>query len=201
LVNNRTQYEKDVDNNLLISLSKGDKNAFSALYHSFKSRVYRIVFAYLNNAEDTEEVVQDVFLKLYQSAHHFHAQCSASTWIYRIAVNKSLDKLRFNRAKMRFAFITSLFDMSNGELMEIEDPSHHGIDAEKRENLKILLKALEKVPIQQRTALVLTQIEELSGKETAIIMNVTAKAVEGLIQRGKANLKKVLEKIYDDQRK
>jgi len=183
---------------LLIELSKGNKEAFTKLYHLSKSRVFRIAIGYFADVEDAEEVTQDIFLKIFNSAARFKNECSASTWIYRIAVNKCLDRLRFQNAKKRFAFLTSIFAEDNDYVKEIGDLTHHGIEADRQEDVKVLLKALDKIPVQQRTALVLTQIEELSGKEAAAVMDVTPKAIEGLITRGKANLKRRLDFFYDE---
>ena len=72
---------------------------------------------------------------------------------------------------------------------------------EQAQNMTILFGIIDTIPEKQKTAFILTQIEDLSQKETAAIMNITRKAVESLVQRAKNNLKKELEKIYPDRRR
>ncbi|MBC7914959.1 MAG: RNA polymerase sigma factor [Pyrinomonadaceae bacterium] len=191
--------EKD----LLSKISDGNKKAFKEFYMLFKDRVFSIAFSYLRQTEDAEEITQDVFVEINRSAGFFDNRSSVNTWVYKIVVNKSLDKLRYLKAKKRFAFISFIFgnDIDNSLKNNIPDTSHHGFEADKKESIGILLSAINRLPESQKTAIILTQIELLKGKEAAEIMNVTPKAVEGLIQRGKSNLKRQLEKIYNTQGK
>lgn len=172
---------------LINAIVQGDKKAFDTLYRSFREKVFRTAFHYLQHTQEAEEAVQDVFVEVYRSAPAFHFKSSLSTWIYRITVNKCLDRLRYRQAKKRFAFITHFFQHD-----------HPGAPAvapvEANEDNKMLYAAIDKLPGNQKTALILTQIEELSIKETAAIMKTTAKAVESLTQRAKNNLRKFLIK-------
>ena len=190
------------EQDLLSKIANADPKACAAFYMLFKDRVFSTVYSYLRQAEETEEVTQDVFIEIYRSARFFNARSSVSTWVYKITINKSLDKLRYLKAKKRFAFLTSRLSTDEDESFKnnIPDTTHHGLDADKKESLGILLAAIDRLPENQKTALILTQLELLKGKEAADIMGVSAKAVEGLIQRAKSNLKKELEKIYNRQR-
>jgi RNA polymerase sigma factor (sigma-70 family) len=186
---------------LLTGITGADKKAFAQFYHIFKDRVFNVAFGYLRQIQDAEEITQDVFIEIHRSAKHFKGTSSVNTWVYKITVNKCLDKLRHQRAKKRFAFLAAAFRDDETSSLDIPDHTHHGLEADKKESLGILLFALDKLPVSQKTALILTQLELLKGKEVAEIMGVTPKAVEGLIQRGKINLKKELEKIFGNRGK
>ena len=190
------------DKELLERVILGDRKSFTALYNKFHPQVFKTAFGYFNNNFDADEIVQDVFIEVHRSAKRFNHKSGLSTWIYRITVNKSLDKLRFQKSAKRFSFFSAiLFDKDNTLTENIADTSNHGLDADNKELEKIIRKAMDTLPETQRTAFILTQVEDLSGKEAAEIMKTTGKAVESLIQRAKANLRKKLSKIYDNRRK
>ena len=190
------------DKELLERVILGDRKSFTALYDKFYPQVFKTAFGYLNNNFDADEIVQDVFIEVHRSAGRFNHKSGLSTWIYRITVNKSLDKLRFQKSAKRFSFFSAIrFNEDNRLTENIADTSNHGLDADNKELEKIIRKAMDTLPETQRTAFILTQVEDLSGKEAAEIMKTTGKAVESLIQRAKANLRKELGKIYDNRRK
>lgn len=190
------------DKELLERIILGDRKSFTALYNKFHPQVFKTAFGYFNNNFDADEIVQDVFIEVHRSAKRFNHKSGLSTWIYRITVNKSLDKLRFQKSAKRFSFFSAiLFDKDNTLTENIADTSNHGLDADNKELEKIIRKAMDTLSETQRTAFILTQVEDLSGKEAAEIMKTTGKAVESLIQRAKANLRKKLSKIYDNRRK
>lgn len=190
------------DKELLEKVVAGDRKSFNALYDKFQSQVFRTAFGYFQNTSDAREIVQDVFVEVYRSAGRFNNMSNLSTWLYRITVNKSLDRLRFQKSAKRFSFFSAIFLDENSKLRDsIPDDSDHGIETDQKESEKIIHQAMNKLSAAQKTAFVLTQVDDLSGKEAAEIMNTTSKAVESLIQRAKANLRKELGKIYDNRRK
>jgi RNA polymerase sigma factor (sigma-70 family) len=159
----------------------------------FKDRVYNIALGYLQNAEDAEEIVQDVFVEVFNAAHTFKGQSSISTWIYRIAVNKCLDALRYRKRKKRFALIVNLFKQDFAEAKHGNPHFEHpGILLENKEKSALLFAAIDTLPEQQKTAFVLSYVEELPQKEVAEILGISVKAVESLIQRAKGKLRKEL---------
>jgi len=187
---------------ILQRMLDGDTAAFRELYDLFYQRVYNTCLLYLQQVPEAEEAVQDVFLELYQSAAKFRADASLTTWIYRIAVNKCLDRLRYKQRQKRFAFLTSIFHRDTGELLhDMPVPQHPGIVLEQKENTAVLYAAIRQLPDNQQTAFILKQAEGLPQKEIAQIMGVTEKAVEALLQRAKANLRQKLGDFFEKRRK
>lgn len=183
---------------LLFHTSNGDKTAFRQLYDLFKDRVYNTCVSYLQQVNDAEEVTQDVFVEVYNAAGSYKGNASVSTWIYRIAINKCLDKMRYNNRQKRFTFLVSLFKHDTGELHhDPPDFVHPGVSLEQKEKSRILFNAMQQLPENQKTAFVLKQIEGLSQKEIAAIMDLGEKAVESLMQRAKSNLRNILSDFYD----
>lgn len=182
---------------LLQAIVSGDEKAFRQFYYLFKDRVYNTCLAHLQNASDAEEITQDVFVDIYRRAAEFKGTAAVSTWVYRITVNKCIDRMRYNGRQRRFAFITSLFSSKDGSLMH--DPGdfiHPGVLAENKERSRLLFAAIRKLPLNQQTAFILKQVEGLSQKEVASAMELSEKAVESLIQRAKGNLRNVLGEIH-----
>ncbi|MEZ4966829.1 MAG: RNA polymerase sigma factor [Saprospiraceae bacterium] len=183
---------------LLERIAGGDENALSELYDVFHQRVYNTALGFLQHVEDAEEITQDVFVEIYRSAGRFQGNSSVSTWIYRIAVHRCLDRLRYKKRKRRFAFFSSLMGMNVPDPPDFEDP---GVQMEKRENARILYKAIDTLPATQKTAFLLSFVEDLPRQEIADIMQVSLKALESLLQRAKANLRKNLDPYYPGRRK
>lgn len=184
---------------LIQQIAARSQQAFRLLYDMYSTRVYNTCLVYLQNVEEAEEATQDVFMEVHHAAARFEGKSSVTTWIYRIAVNKSLDRIRYRKRQKRFAFISSLFNRDTGELMH--DPAHFdhpGILAENREQAAKLFAAIKQLPESQQTAFILRQVEGLPQKEIAAIMDIGEKAVESLIQRAKANLRKHLAGILND---
>jgi len=174
-----------VNSEILIGLvAKGDERAFNELYHTYKDDIYKLSFYYLQNKEDAEDALQEIFVTVYKRAATFRSDARFSTWLYRIAVNKCLDKLKYLKARKRLAMLTHFFHA----------PAVADNTVYTEEELSLLQNAIDKLLPQQKTALILTQIQELSLNETAAIMNISSKAVESLTQRAKANLRKKLKK-------
>jgi len=162
---------------------------FNELYEEYKDMVYNLSLTYVQNAEDSEEITQDVFLKVYQHLNNFEKRASIKTWIYRITINKSLDFIKAQKAKKRFSFLSTLFKTDSVEIItKTSDFNHPGIQLENKEAVEKLFYLINKLPYNQKTALVLKVMESLSQKEIAKIMKLSEKAVESLLSRAKKNL-------------
>lgn len=181
--------------------NKPNEYSLQQLVETYKRLVFNTAINFLQHREEAEDITQEVFIEVYQSLSKFKEQSTISTWIYRITVNKCLDHLRAKKRQKRFGFLTSLFHPESGEVLaEISHFDHPGIKIEKKEKVRFLFKAIEGLPENQKTAFILWHIEELPQKEIAEIMQSSVKAVESLLQRAKANLRKELEKIYPERR-
>jgi RNA polymerase sigma-70 factor (ECF subfamily) len=182
------------DETLIISaLRNGNTNAIEQFVDEYKSRVYNTVLGMVHNAEDAEELAQDVFVKALQTIETFKGDAKLSTWLYRIAVNKSLDHIKKGQRKKRFAFLVSI--NSGSEDSPAPNPAsfiHPGWQLENKELGQQLFKAIDQLADKQKTALTLNKIEGLSYEQTAEVMEVTVSSVESLIFRARQNLKKLM---------
>jgi RNA polymerase sigma-70 factor (ECF subfamily) len=178
---------------IIQAIGKGNDQAFSMLYERYSERVYNTALSYTKNAEDAEEIAQDVFVKIYKSAATFKGNSTLKTWIYRIVVNTSLNYLKKNNR-------LTLFKSTLNDSQSINF-DHPGVLLENKENASILYKAMDCLPSAQQTAFILSFIEYLPRQEVANIMETSLKAVESLLQRAKNNMRSELEKVYPHRRK
>jgi RNA polymerase sigma factor (sigma-70 family) len=185
---------------LIEQLKLKDEKAFKTIVDTWQDMVYNTVLGIVQNAEDAEDVSQEVFIQVYESIQNFKGDSKFSTWIYRIAITKSLDLLRRKKRKKRFAFIQSLFGKNDELLNDPPDFFHPGVAAENKENAAVLFKAIAELPENQQTAFVLSKIEGLSYQEVSEVMQMTEASVDSLLHRAKTNLRKTLGDYYQNSR-
>jgi RNA polymerase sigma factor (sigma-70 family) len=162
------------------------------LYITYHQMVYNVAMQYVQNIEDAEEITQDVFVKINDKLHTFKNQATIKTWIYRIAINTSLDFIKAKKSKKRWFFLTALSLNNEDRKIEVLHFNHPGVVLEQKEELETIFAAINQLPDKQKTIIILLKIEHKSQAETAEIMNITTKAVEGLFHRAKINLQKIL---------
>ena len=179
------------ENELIQALREGSESAFAELVHAYGGRIYNTALSFLQNAEDAEELAQDVFVAVHRGIHSFRSEAGLSTWLYRITVSRSLDRLRQRKRRAR-----TLFGFLGRPKDEAPDFDHPGVLAEQKENAALLFRAVRTLPAQQQAAFLLRKTEGLSQDEIAQILETTVSAVESLLQRARANLRKTLEHHY-----
>ena len=175
---------------LISQLKLGDEQAFKQLVTKYQDMVYNTALGLLQHQSDAEDIAQEVFIQVYRSIHQFKGEAALSTWLYRIAVTKSLDFLRSKKRKKRFGFISSIFGHDNQPLYEPPDFHHPGVTLDKKEDAALLFKLIDQLPENQKTAFVLNKLEDLAYAEIATIMKTTESAVDSLLQRARQNLRK-----------
>lgn len=181
---------------LIELLKQKDRAAFKIIVETWQGMVYNTALGILQNAEDAEDVTQEAFIQVFESVSFFKGESKFSTWVYRITVSKAMDHIRKKKRKKRFAFIQSLYGKNDKPLVDPPDFFHPGVKMENKENAAILFKAMEQLPPNQKSAFVLNKVEGLSYNEIGEVMKITESAVDALLHRAKANLKKILKEYY-----
>lgn len=186
---------------LIQGLRKGDEAAFNFLVKNYQDRVYNTAIGIVQNAEDAEDVAQEVFIQVFRSIHSFKAESKLSTWIYRITTTRALDLLRTRKSKKRFGFLQRLFGDNNEMLYELPDFNHPGVAMDRKENAASLFKAINQLPENQKIAFTLHKLEDLSYQEISEIMQTSVAAVESMMHRAKQNLRKILTETIGPKNK
>lgn len=184
------------------ALKAGGEDAFRVMVNTFQDRVFNTCLGFLENREEAEDAAQETFMEVYRSLRNFREEAKLSTWIYRIAVSKSLLAIRKKRRKKRFALFVRQPD--EGGIMEspgnMDATNHPLAQLENNERAEILYMAMGKLAESQRVAFTLNKIEGLRYKEIAEVMNVSLSSVESLVHRAKINLQKRLYAYYKNER-
>jgi len=186
---------------LIQGLRNGDEAAFKFLVKNYQDRVYNTAIGIVQNAEDAEDVAQEVFIQVFRSIHSFKEESKLSTWIYRITTSRALDLLRSRKSKKRFGFLQCVFGDSNETLYEVPDFNHPGVTLDQKENATLLFKAISQLPENQKIAFTLHKLEDLSYQEISEIMKTSVAAVESIMHRAKQNLRKILTGAIEPKNK
>lgn len=161
---------------------------FESIFSAYQKMVFNLALHYVQQVEDAEEITQDVFVKVHQNLNSFQGNSDMSTWIYRIAINQSLDFIKAKQSQKR-SLLNRLFSLDEIETHQYPvNVNHPGVVMEQKEAYDLFFKALNLLPANQKTALILLKIEQKSQKETAEIMGLNIKALESLFHRAKINL-------------
>lgn len=170
---------------------------FRTLVAEHQDMVINTCYRFVMNREDAEDLAQEVFVEVYRSLEKFREESKLSTWIYRIAVTKSLDHLRRLKRKKRFSSLKRIVGLDDPTA---ELPSSHDDNPEQaleeKERFAVLQKALDSLPDNQKTALLLSKQDGYSNGEIADILKTSVSAVESLIHRAKKNLHSKLYRHY-----
>ncbi len=178
---------------LMFRVKEGDEDAFREIVERYQRQIIGLCFRYVGNQQDAEEIAQDVFIHLYRAASTYQPRAKLSTYLYRIAVNLSLNRIRDDKWKR---FISWEFT-NQDKKKRVASPMIDGPDSlmEQKEQYKIIREAIDSLPVNQKTAVILKRFQGLSYEEIAEVMNCSVSAVESRLHRAKQNLKKKLKHL------
>lgn len=178
---------------------KSDNTDFWVMVEEHQEKVLNTCYRFVHRREDAEDLSQEVFLEVYRSLDKFHGDAELSTWIYRIAITKSIDFLRKQKRKKRFAEAKRIFGLEDEPLPDLpaDEKSRPDVILQEQERQDILKKAVDSLPEKQRVAIILNKYEGFKQKEIAQIMNSTVPGVESLVHRGMNNLSSYLNKNHE----
>lgn len=188
------------ESELIERLQQREEAAFRQLVEGWKDRIYNTALGLLQQAEDAEDITQEVFVTAWRSLDGYRSEAGLTTWLYRIAVNKSLDLLRSRKRKKRFAFVRSIWGQDGSLESDAPDFHHPGVQLEKKQEAARLFRAIRQLPDSQQVAFSLQKLEGLTIAEIALVMEMSASAVESLLHRGKANLRKILTTHHEENK-
>ncbi len=185
------------DRTLIARCQAGDSGAFDTLVDRYSGRAYQIAYGVLGNRQDAEEVAQDVFVRIHRALPKFRGDSEFTTWMYRIAVNLSRNKYRWNRSR------GSQTTMSIDAPLDRREDSAPGMDLpEERlgpdeissleEFKRTINEELQKLPPLYREALVLRNVEQMSYEDIATALDCKLGTIKSRIARAREELRKRL---------
>jgi len=182
------------ESGLIKEIKSGNKNAFRDFVDIYKKFVINICFKYVNDADDANDIAQEVFIEVFKTINKFRGDSKISTWLYRISTNRSLNYLRDNK---KYSSLESYSKDQNYIINvssdSVPNPEQNTLNKEKAD---IISKAIDSLPDNQKAAFILIKKDDLSYLEVSKILGLSVKAVESLIIRAKKNLQKLLISYY-----
>lgn len=191
---------KRVDDFSLDALRSGDRAEFALLVEAYYEMIYRLAIKMVNNPQDAEDILQETFIKAYRHLKNFDGRSSLSTWLYRIATNEALMFLR--RQKPDTVSVNESLDTGEGEVepLQIIDwsslPEEEMMSAEAQVYLD---KAVDKLSPSLRVVFVLRDIQGLSTRETAEVLDISETAVKTRLSRARLQLREELTSYYGER--
>jgi RNA polymerase sigma-70 factor (ECF subfamily) len=175
------------DADLVAASLAGDREAFDLIVERHRRHVYQLCYRFVGNHEDASDLTQDAFIRAYRSLHTFKRQASLGTWLYRIAVNVSLNKVS---ARAGVVALEPLREGHDDRLMSAQESAS---DALLRGERAVHVRAaIAKLPKKQRATLILRVYHELPHEEIAGILGSSVGAVKANFFHALNNLKKLL---------
>lgn len=174
---------------------KGDRMAFAELVELYKDKLYNLSYRMLGNPHDAEEMTQEVFLRVYANLKKYDFRHKFSTWIFRIATNCCIDRLRKKKADR--SLDVPLDGEEDGDMYTVV-PSRDALPDERivaREKRLELQAAIERLPSAYRAVIVLKYMEDLSLQEIADILSVPVSTVKIRLHRGREALRFILAPV------
>ncbi|NIR47117.1 sigma-70 family RNA polymerase sigma factor [candidate division KSB1 bacterium] len=172
---------------------EGDEGAYKQLLENYRGAIYNLLYKMVRNKEETEDLVQEAFMKAFKALPSFNEEYAFSTWLYKIAINNCIDHMRKKRLKTYS--INKPVQSKDGELgREFPDTSMSpDKDILSTERSKIIEAAIYELPENYKIAIILRHSEEKSYEEIAHILNIPLGTVKARIFRAREMLKKKLK--------
>ncbi len=163
---------------------------FERLVEENSGYVYSLAFRILGNAADAEDATQDAFLSAHGSLHKFRGESSVRTWLYRIATNAALTKLRRERRQYLTETGYSDMEIDSWPSTSTEAPDQSVVNEELRERVE---EGLSRLPPQLRAIVALRDMEELTNQEAAEVPGISVASLKSRLHRGRVLLRKHLD--------
>lgn len=180
-----TEISELTDEKLVTLIRSGKKDLFSELVRRYEAKLLRYVGYLTNGNEIAKDVVQDTFIKVYINLNSFKTDLKFSSWVYRIAHNETMNKIKKNSFPM-FQFDLDIVDRF------VSAPNNTETEVEKQETTRNVQKALNQLSLKYKVPLLLYYIEDKSYDEISDILKISMGTVGTLIRRGKDRLKGIL---------
>ncbi|MGK7394000.1 MAG: RNA polymerase sigma factor [Candidatus Cyclobacteriaceae bacterium M3_2C_046] len=182
---------------LVEGIKQHDQESFRQVVEKYQRMVFTTCMGVVHDQADAEDLTQDVFVEVYQSIDKFRQESRLSTWIYRIAINKSLNLARKKKTRGWIKRIENFMSGETNKAYEVPDQDPQPSDQlQNKEQAAVLHQTIDALPENQRVAFTLHKYDDLSYKEIAEVMDLSLSAVESLIHRARKNLQKKLVNYY-----
>ncbi len=181
------------DRDLLRAHVEGDPQAFAELFHRHRHRLWAVALGTLGDPEEAADALQDALLSAHRAAARFRGDAAVTTWLHRIVVNACLDRIRRQRVRPTVPLADRAADEDGGRYAP--EPAAPRVD---HDTVLAVRQALAQLPVEQRAAIVLVDLQGYPVAEAAEILGVAEGTVKSRCFRGRARLAVLLGHLRDD---
>jgi RNA polymerase sigma-70 factor, ECF subfamily len=184
---------------IILKAKQGDRQALAELVNAYSDRIYNLALRILRNKEDAEDVMQETFLNAIEKLATFDERSGFYTWIYRIAVNASLMKLRRKKIAPSNYLDNPDFEKGMEDKIMMDWSQNPALHIDKREIKSVLDRAISELDERYRTVFVLRDIEDLSIRDTSKILEITEENVKIRLRRARIFLRDKLSEYFQER--
>ncbi|WP_166246155.1 RNA polymerase sigma factor SigW [Paenibacillus turpanensis] len=184
---------QDIETRLAKLAREGNRRAFADLVELYKDKMFHLGLRMLSNRQEAEDIVQETFLRVYMNLDRYDENQKFSTWIYRIATNLCIDRLRKRKASYSLDA-----EISDGEgqdfysMLRSEDPTPEDVLLLSETKQKIH-NAIRELPEKYKSVVILRYLHDLSLQEIGDVLNMPVTTVKTRVHRGREYLRKILD--------
>ncbi|MGG4490272.1 RNA polymerase sigma factor SigW [Metabacillus idriensis] len=181
--------------NRIKQVKKGDQNAFAEIVDIYKDKIYQLCYRMLGNSHEAEDIAQEAFIRAYVNIHSYDMDKKFSTWLYRIATNLTIDRIRKKKPDY---YLDAEVTGTEGLTMYSQVAADVALPEDQVETMELqqmIQKEILKLPDKYRSVIVLKYIDELSLIEISEILDMPIGTVKTRIHRGREALRKQLRHL------
>jgi RNA polymerase sigma-70 factor (ECF subfamily) len=191
------------DDTLLERLRSGDSHAYLEITERFAPQIYRLAYGITQDSMEAQDTTQDVLLTIFRRIEDFQGRSSIQTWIYRIAVNASLDRVRARQRRHETLSIEEYLPSFTADGMHAEEivdwselPLDHLLNHEAQQKLQ---ESIDSLPEDLKVVLVMKDVEGFHLKEIVEILELSLPAVKSRLHRARLALRGMLSSYFQDK--
>ena len=182
------------DEDLMAEAAEGNERAFTELVNRYKSRVVNLVSRLLNDREASDDISQEVFVRVFLHRKNYRRGAKFSTWLFTIAANLAKNEIRRRKRRRNWTSLDEMQETLRDSSLQLMDPrANREGDVEVRQLQGIVGAAIATLPERYRVALALRDIEGLAYEDIALALRIPGGTVRSRINRARLMLKKKLE--------
>ncbi len=187
---------QSMESRLALLARKGDSRAFAELVNLYADKLYQLAFRLTGNRQEAEDVVQETFLRVYKHLDRYDETLKFSTWIYRIASNLCIDRLRKRRNVYSLDAQSGEHEDLDGYSMLPGDERTPESEVLLSETQQMVHRAIESLPLKYRTVVVLRYLQDLSLQEIAEVLDVPVTTVKTRVHRAREYMRRKIAPLF-----
>ncbi len=196
---NAQQMRQYSDEDLMELFQAGHQTAYDLLFDRYKKRIFHFLYRYTHNEDDSEDLVQETFLRVYRSRNSYNRIAKFSTWLYTIALNLAKTQ---HKKKQRMEMVSFHNDEMNQTFEVTDVMDNHELEPDKMYQKRTLVRyievALQKISTDFREVLILRDIQGLSYEEISEVTGFPMGTVKSKLNRGRVQLQQLLRRMTAD---